>query len=47
MLSAAGYNPDKEEPIYSVGTNAYRIDRILSVKDLMAELSGRTAPSSV
>ena len=47
MLSAAGYNPDKEEPIYSVGTNAYRIDRILSVKDLMAELSGRTVTVSV
>ena len=44
MLSAAGYNPDKEEPIYSVGSNAYRVDRILSVKDLMGELSGRTAP---
>ncbi|MFZ3091013.1 MAG: nitronate monooxygenase [Nitrospirota bacterium] len=47
LLSSAGYNPDKEEPIYTVGTNAYRIDRILSVKDLMAELSGRTAPVSV
>ncbi|MEK6679147.1 MAG: hypothetical protein AABY39_06995, partial [Nitrospirota bacterium] len=47
MLSSAGYNPDKEDPIYTVGTNAYRVDRILSVKDLMAELSGRTAPASV
>lgn len=47
MLSAAGYNPDKEEPIYSVGSNAYRVDRLLSVKNLMAELSGQTAPASV
>ncbi len=35
LLSSAGYNPDDEEPLYTVGTNAWRLDRILSVKDLM------------
>jgi nitronate monooxygenase len=39
-LSSAGYNADKEEPLYTVGTNASRIDRILSVESLMAELTG-------
>lgn len=43
LLSSAGYNPDKEEPLYTVGTNAWRIDRILPVKELMAELAGRTS----
>ena len=41
LLSSAGYNADKEEPLYTVGTNAHRVDRILSVKDLMAELTGK------
>jgi nitronate monooxygenase len=41
LLSSAGYNPDKEEPIYTVGATAWRVDRILSVKALMAELAGR------
>jgi len=41
LLSSAGYNQDKEEPLYTVGTNAYRVDRILSVKSLMAELTGK------
>ena len=40
LLSSAGYNPDKEEPLYTVGTNAYRIDRIMPVKTLMDELKG-------
>jgi nitronate monooxygenase len=40
LLSSAGYNADKEEPLYTVGTNASRIDRILSVESLMAELTG-------
>lgn len=40
LLSSAGYNPDKEEPLYTVGTNAPRIDRIMSVKELMDELKG-------
>lgn len=41
LLSSAGYNPDKEEPLYTVGTNAARVDRILPVKDLMDELASR------
>jgi nitronate monooxygenase len=38
LLSSAGYNSDKEEPLYTVGTNGYRVDRILPVKTLMKEL---------
>lgn len=41
LLSSAGYNRDKEEPLYTVGTNAAKIDRIISVKALMDELVGR------
>ena len=41
LLSSAGYNPDKEEPLYTVGTNAHRIDQIVSVKSLMGELAGK------
>ena len=40
LLSSAGYNADKEESLFTVGTNAYRIDKILSVKTLMDELTG-------
>jgi nitronate monooxygenase len=43
LLSSAGYNRDKEEPLYTVGTNAARIDRIVSVKELMDELTGKGA----
>jgi nitronate monooxygenase len=47
LLSSAHYNPDKEEPLYTVGTNASRVDRILSVRDLMQELTGKVyAPAS-
>lgn len=41
LLSSADYNPDKEEPLYTVGTNASRITRIVTVKELMDELAGR------
>ncbi len=41
LLSSAGYNPDKEEPLYTVGTNASRIDRIVSVQTLFEELTGK------
>ncbi len=41
LLSSGGYNTDKEEALYTVGTNASRVDRILSVKALMQELSGK------
>ncbi len=41
LLSSAGYNRDKEEPLYTVGTNACRVERIVSVKTLMDELTGK------
>jgi nitronate monooxygenase len=40
LLSSAGYNPDKEEPIYTVGATAWRVDRVMSVRALMTELAG-------
>jgi nitronate monooxygenase len=40
LCSAAGYDADTEEPLYTAGTTAARVDRILSVDDLMAELAG-------
>jgi nitronate monooxygenase len=43
LLSSAGYNSDVAEPLYTVGTNAARVDRIVSVKELMDELKGNTA----
>ncbi|HET6515842.1 MAG TPA: nitronate monooxygenase family protein [Thermodesulfovibrionales bacterium] len=41
LLSSAGYNPDREEPLYTVGTNASRVDKIVPVKALMDELTGK------
>jgi len=40
LLSSGGYNTDQEEALYTVGSNASRIDKILSVKTLMDELTG-------
>lgn len=40
LLSSAGYNPDSEEPLYTVGSNAWKLNEIVSVKSLMAELTG-------
>ncbi len=37
LLSSSGYDP-AEEPLFTAGTNASRVDRILSVHDLMEEL---------
>jgi nitronate monooxygenase len=42
LLSSAGYNPDREAPLYTVGANGYRIDKLTSVRELMAELTGTT-----
>ena len=39
LLASAGYAPD-EPPLYTVGSNAYRVKEILSVATLMAELKG-------
>jgi nitronate monooxygenase len=41
LLSSAGYNPDVEEPLYTTGANGYRVDRIMTVRELMDELSGQ------
>jgi nitronate monooxygenase len=41
LLSSANFNPESEEPLYTVGTNANRVDKILSVKNLMDELTGK------
>ena len=46
LLSSAGYNPDEEEPLYTVGANGYLIDRLTTVKELMAELTGKTNGNS-
>jgi nitronate monooxygenase len=43
LLSSSGYNADKEEALYTVGTNASRVDKIVSVKSLMTELTGGAA----
>ena len=39
LLSAAGYEA-REKPLWTVGTNAWRIENIISVKKLMDELKG-------
>jgi nitronate monooxygenase len=41
LLSSGGYNSTEEEALYTVGSNASRVDKILSVKALMNELAGR------
>ena len=40
LLSSAGYNPQEEEPLYTVGATGYRVDEVLSVKELMDEPEG-------
>ncbi len=45
LLSSAGYNRDAEEPLFTVGTNASRVDRILPVRALIDELAGRVRAS--
>ncbi len=45
LLSSGGYNTDAEEPLYTVGANGYRVDRISTVRDLMDELKG-TVPAT-
>ncbi|MDA8098953.1 MAG: nitronate monooxygenase [Nitrospiraceae bacterium] len=46
LLSSAGYNRDVEEPLYTVGTNANRIKRIVSVAELMGELTGKAVATA-
>ena len=43
LFSAAGYDPDREKPLYTAGTTAARVDRILPTSELMAELAGSPA----
>ena len=42
LLSAVDCNNTSDLPIFTVGTNAARVDRILSVDELMDELIGAT-----
>lgn len=42
LLSSAGYNSEEEKPLYTVGSNAFRVEEISSVKKLMDELKGIT-----
>lgn len=44
LLRSAGYCLDPDE-LYTVGSNAWRVDRILSVKELIKELVGEPAPA--
>jgi nitronate monooxygenase len=43
LFSAAGYELGREEPLYTAGTTAARVDRILPTSELMAELAGAPA----
>jgi nitronate monooxygenase len=40
LLSSGGIGSEGEEPLYTAGSNAWRIDRILPVGRLMEELAG-------
>jgi len=46
LLSSANYNADKEEPLYTVGTTASRVDKIVSVQSLMQELTGKVCATA-
>jgi hypothetical protein len=47
LLSSAGYNPEDEEPLYTVGTNAYRVEGVVTVRALMDELRGAASTADV
>jgi len=38
LITSAGIDNDTEEPLYTAGSNAWRVDGILPVRQLMAEL---------
>lgn len=40
LLSSGGYNTGVEEPLYTVGVNGYRIDKVSTVHEIMKELRG-------
>ena len=46
LLSSAGYNSQTEDPLYTVGVNGYRIDKLTTVKELMNELTGKTSKAA-
>ena len=41
LLSSGGYNQEFEEPLYTAGESAWKVNKTVRVKDLMAELSGQ------
>ena len=41
LLQSGGYAVENGEELFTVGTNGYRIQRVVSVKELMAELTGQ------
>lgn len=44
LLSSINLNAPQEKNLYTVGQNAYRVDRIMSVHELMCELKGEPIP---
>ena len=46
LLSSADFNRDVEEPLFTVGTNASRVNSIVTVKSLMDELAGKVLVSA-
>lgn len=47
LLSAANYNNEKEKNLYTVGHNAFKVNKILSVHELMQELKGEEVHSTL
>lgn len=47
LLSSINLNNENEKNLYTVGHTAYRVNKILSVKELMAELQGLTKPAEL
>jgi nitronate monooxygenase len=47
LLSAAGCNDTPDLPVFTVGANAARVDRIIPVDQLIDELTGATTPGVV
>ncbi|NUP99204.1 MAG: nitronate monooxygenase [Armatimonadetes bacterium] len=45
LLAAVGYNDDEENPLFTAGMNVGRVDRIMPVAELMAELTGESQPT--
>lgn len=45
LLSSGGFNPFNDAMLFTVGAKAYLIDKIVSVKELMEELSGKIFPT--